>query len=150
MVPRARTSVGGPGPDFVPRCVLTIEMLCYAQFTKNCNSCCSRCSQVTRGNCGQSLVDKRTILGSEVLRPLVPKAKRALAEALASDNLGVRQNAAALVLASVYGKPREGVQLIRPEGRPIELDDCRRGRGRPTDCIRALTGQASPRSECSR
>jgi hypothetical protein len=54
--------------------------------------------------------NKRTVIGSEALRSLAPKAKKTLSKLLEAGDVETRARAAALVLAYVYGKPRENVE----------------------------------------
>ena len=76
--------------------------------------------------------NKRTVAGEQVLKPLVPGAKRRIKALLQADDPEIALKCAQLVLSYVFGKPTERRELTGPDGKPLhepvsdrELDSLR-------------------------
>ncbi len=67
--------------------------------------------------------NRRTILGSEYLRTINPKAKRRLRQIIEGSDAELALKAATLVLAYSFGKPIETREISGPGGGPIETRD---------------------------
>lgn len=64
--------------------------------------------------------NRRTVLGSEHLSSLTPKAKRRLAEIVQKGEPELAMKAAELILAYCYGRPVQAGEISGPDGGPIE------------------------------
>ena len=63
--------------------------------------------------------NRRTIEVEEAMRPLEPRARRALRTLLETGEPDVRLKAAGLVLAYCWGRPVDRRELSGPDGRPL-------------------------------
>jgi hypothetical protein len=69
--------------------------------------------------------NKRTVEVELALRPMLPRAKRKLAELLQSDDPETAYKALALTFGYIFGKPTERVsaEVSGPDGQPIQTQE---------------------------